>query len=102
MLEYIVDTVLYFEGDTHSSLRLVRTFKNRFGTVNELGVFVMTDRGLRGVANQSALFLSQHEQSVAGSCVLVTQEGSRSGWSRNGWRCYIGMRVSRVSIRTCF
>jgi DNA repair protein RadA/Sms len=77
VLEHIVDTVLYFEGDTHSSFRLVRAFKNRFGAVNELGVFAMTERGLRGVANPSALFLSQHEQSVAGSCVLVTQEGSR-------------------------
>jgi len=77
VLEHIVDTVLYFEGDTHSSFRLVRAFKNRFGAVNELGVFAMTDKGLKGVANPSALFLSQHDQTVPGSCVLVTQEGSR-------------------------
>ncbi len=77
VLEHIVDTVLYFEGDTHSSFRLIRAFKNRFGAVNELGVFAMTDRGLRGVSNPSALFLSQHAQEVAGSCVLVTQEGTR-------------------------
>ena len=77
VLEHIVDTVLYFEGDTHSSFRLVRAFKNRFGAVNELGVFAMTDKGLKGVANPSALFLSQHDQIVPGSCVLVTQEGSR-------------------------
>ncbi len=77
VLEHIVDTVLYFEGDTHSAFRLVRAFKNRFGAVNELGVFAMTERGLRGVSNPSALFLSQHEQTVPGSCVLVTQEGSR-------------------------
>ncbi len=77
VLEHIVDTVLYFEGDTHSAYRLVRAFKNRFGAVNELGVFAMTERGLRGVANPSALFLSQHEQNVPGSCVLITQEGSR-------------------------
>jgi DNA repair protein RadA/Sms len=77
VLEHIVDTVLYFEGDTHSSFRLVRAFKNRFGAVNELGVFAMTDKGLRGVSNPSALFLSQHDQNVPGSCVLVTQEGSR-------------------------
>ncbi|BBE09112.1 DNA repair protein RadA [Mycoavidus cysteinexigens] len=77
VLEHIVDTVLYFEGDTHSAYRLVRAFKNRFGAVNELGVFAMTERGLRGVANPSALFLSQHEHRVPGSCVLVTQEGSR-------------------------
>ncbi|PKO84039.1 MAG: DNA repair protein RadA [Betaproteobacteria bacterium HGW-Betaproteobacteria-11] len=77
VLEHIVDTVLYFEGDTHSSFRLVRAFKNRFGAVNELGVFAMTDKGLRGVSNPSALFLSQHAQAVSGSCVLVTQEGTR-------------------------
>jgi DNA repair protein RadA/Sms len=77
VLEHIVDTVLYFEGDTHSSFRLVRAFKNRYGAVNEIGVFAMTDRGLRGVANPSALFLSQHSAEVPGSCVLVTQEGTR-------------------------
>jgi len=77
VLEHIVDTVLYFEGDTHSSFRLVRAFKNRFGAVNELGVFAMTDRGLRGVSNPSALFLSQHDRQVAGACVMATQEGTR-------------------------
>ncbi len=77
VLEHIVDTVLYFEGDTHSSFRLVRAFKNRFGAVNELGVFAMTDKGLKGVNNPSALFLSQHGQEVPGSCVMVTQEGTR-------------------------
>lgn len=77
VLEHIVDTVLYFEGDTHSSFRLIRAFKNRFGAVNELGVFGMTDRGLKGVSNPSALFLSQHDQDVAGSCVMATQEGTR-------------------------
>jgi len=77
VVEHIVDTVLYFEGDTHQSFRLIRAFKNRFGAVNELGVFAMTDRGLRGVSNPSAIFLSQHAREVAGSCVLVTQEGTR-------------------------
>ncbi|MDQ5849127.1 MAG: DNA repair protein RadA [Pseudomonadota bacterium] len=77
VLEHIVDTVLYFEGDPHSSFRLVRAVKNRFGAVNELGVFAMTDKGLRGVNNPSALFLSTHEKAVAGSCVLVTIEGTR-------------------------
>jgi DNA repair protein RadA/Sms len=77
VLEHIVDTVLYFEGDTHSSFRLVRAIKNRFGAANELGVFAMTERGLKGVANPSALFLSQHAEAVAGSCVLATIEGSR-------------------------
>ena len=77
VLEHIVDTVLYFEGDTHSSFRLIRAFKNRFGAVNELGVFAMTEKGLKGVSNPSAMFLSQHSEPVAGSCVLVTQEGTR-------------------------
>ena len=77
VLEHIVDTVLYFEGDTHSGFRLVRAIKNRFGAANELGVFAMTERGLKGVANPSALFLSQHADPVAGSCVLATIEGSR-------------------------
>ena len=77
VLEHIVDTVLYFEGDSQSSYRLVRAFKNRFGAVNELGVFAMTDKGLRGVTNPSALFLSRHQQQVAGSCVMATQEGTR-------------------------
>jgi DNA repair protein RadA/Sms len=77
VLEHMVDAVLYFEGDTHSSFRLIRAIKNRFGAVNELGVFAMTERGLRGISNPSALFLSQHGTQVAGSCVMVTQEGSR-------------------------
>jgi DNA repair protein RadA/Sms len=77
VLEHIVDTVLYFEGDTHSSYRLVRAIKNRFGAVNEIGVFAMTERGLKGVANPSAIFLSTHGDPVAGSCVLVTLEGTR-------------------------
>ena len=77
VLEHIVDTVLYFEGDTHSSFRLVRAIKNRFGAVNEIGVFAMTEKGLKGVANPSAIFLSTHGDPVAGSCVLVTLEGTR-------------------------
>jgi DNA repair protein RadA/Sms len=77
VLEHMVDAVLYFEGDTHSSFRLIRAIKNRFGAINELGVFAMTERGLRGISNPSALFLSQHATQVAGSCVMVTQEGTR-------------------------
>jgi DNA repair protein RadA/Sms len=77
VLEHMVDTVLYFEGDTHSSFRLIRAFKNRYGAVHELGVFAMTEKGLKGVSNPSALFLSQHGSEVAGSCVMVTQEGTR-------------------------
>lgn len=77
VLEHIVDTVLYFEGDQNSSFRLIRAFKNRFGAVNELGVFAMTEKGLKEVSNPSALFLSHHEQQVAGSCITVTMEGTR-------------------------
>ena len=77
VLEHIVDTVLYFEGDTHSSFRLVRAIKNRFGAVNEIGVFAMTEKGLKGVSNPSAIFLSTHGSPVPGSCVLVTLEGTR-------------------------
>jgi DNA repair protein RadA/Sms len=77
VLEHIVDTVLYFEGDPNSAFRLVRAIKNRFGAVNELGVFAMTDKGLRAVSNPSALFLQRHEKDVPGSCVLATLEGTR-------------------------
>ncbi|MEE9330707.1 MAG: DNA repair protein RadA [Methylophilaceae bacterium] len=77
VLEHIVDTVLYFEGDQNSSFRLIRAFKNRFGAVNEIGVFAMTEKGLREVSNPSALFLSHHEAEVSGSCITVTMEGTR-------------------------
>ncbi len=77
VLEHIVDTVLYFEGDTHQSFRLIRAFKNRFGAVNELGVFAMTEKGLKGVPNPSAIFLSGHTGEAPGSCILVAQEGTR-------------------------
>src|SRR5712691_507592 len=77
VLEHIVDTVLYFEGDPGSSFRLVRAVKNRFGAVNELGVFAMTEKGLKGVSNPSRLFLSRHAKSVPGACVLATIEGTR-------------------------
>ncbi|MDR0250876.1 MAG: DNA repair protein RadA [Burkholderiales bacterium] len=77
VLEHIVDAVLYFEGDAHSSHRLIRAMKNRFGAANELGVFGMTEHGLKGVANPSALFLSRHTQPVPGTAVMATVEGSR-------------------------
>jgi DNA repair protein RadA/Sms len=77
VLEHMVDTVLYFEGDSGSQLRLIRAIKNRFGAVNELGVFAMTDKGLREVSNPSALFLSWHQHQASGSAVLVTREGTR-------------------------
>lgn len=77
VLEHMVDSVLYFEGDPGNRFRLVRAIKNRFGAVNELGVFAMTDRGLREVANPSAIFLSRNDREVPGSIVLVTREGTR-------------------------
>jgi len=77
VLEHIVDTVLYFEGDPSSSFRMIRAFKNRFGAVNELGVFAMTEKGLKEVTNPSALFLSHHNKQVNGSCISCIQEGSR-------------------------
>ncbi len=109
VLEHMVDSVLYFEGDTHSSFRLVRAIKNRFGAVNELGVFAMTDRGLRGVSNPSALFLAGHARQVAGTCVLATQEGSRpllveiqalvdSAHIPNPRRLSVGLESSRLAM----
>ena len=109
VLEHMVDTVLYFEGDTHSSFRLIRAFKNRYGAVNELGVFAMTERGLKGVSNPSALFLSQHESEVAGSCVMVTQEGTRpmlveiqalvdAAHAPNPRRLSVGLEQNRLAL----
>ncbi len=77
VLEHMVDTVLYFEGDTGSQFRMIRAIKNRFGAVNEIGVFVMTEAGLREVGNPSAMFISRHADDVPGSVVLATQEGTR-------------------------
>ncbi|MFN2333277.1 MAG: DNA repair protein RadA [Wenzhouxiangellaceae bacterium] len=77
VLEHMVDAVLYFESDSGSRFRLIRSVKNRFGAANELGVFAMTDTGLRPVSNPSAIFLSSDEEPSAGSCVLVTREGTR-------------------------
>ncbi len=77
VLEHMVDTVLYFEADRGSRFRVIRAAKNRFGAVNELGVFAMTDAGLREVANPSAIFLSRHEEAVPGSVIMVAREGSR-------------------------
>ena len=76
-LEHIVDTVLYFEGEKHHAHRVIRAVKNRFGAVSELGVFEMTGRGLRGVANPSELFLAERRAGAAGSAVLSCVEGSR-------------------------
>jgi len=77
VLEHMVDTVLYFEGDPGERYRMIRAIKNRFGAVNELGIFAMTDEGLKTVSNPSAIFLSRHEEPVPGSIITVTREGSR-------------------------
>ncbi|MDR1074826.1 MAG: DNA repair protein RadA [Xanthomonadaceae bacterium] len=77
VLEHMVDAVLYFEGESGSRLRVLRAFKNRFGAVNELGVFAMSDRGLKEVPNPSAIFLSGGSAQQPGSCVMVTREGTR-------------------------
>ena len=77
VLEHMVDTVLYFEGEQDSRFRVIRAIKNRFGAVNELGVFAMTDKGLKEINNPSALFLSRHEFSIPGSTIMATWEGTR-------------------------
>ena len=77
VLEHMVDTVLYFEGDSSSRFRVVRSIKNRYGAVNELGIFAMTDKGLREVTNPSAIFLSRYDDHVPGSAIMVTREGTR-------------------------
>ena len=77
VLEHMVDAVLYFEGESGSRFRLLRAFKNRFGAVNELGVFAMGDKGLKEVSNPSAIFLSGGSTRQPGSCVMVTREGTR-------------------------
>jgi len=77
VLEHIVDTVLYFEGDRGHSYRILRTMKNRFGSTNEIGIFEMSDAGLREVANPSELFLSERPQNVSGSTVVACLEGTR-------------------------
>ena len=77
VLEHMVDTVLYFEGDRGSRFRIIRAVKNRYGAINEIGVFAMTDKGLKEVNNPSAIFLSRHEQAIAGSLIMVTCEGTR-------------------------
>jgi DNA repair protein RadA/Sms len=109
VLEHLVDTVLYFEGDAHSAFRVVRAVKNRFGAVNEIGVFAMTEKGLRGVANPSALFLSRHDRGVAGSCVLATVEGTRPllveiqalvdpAHTPNARRLSVGLEANRLAM----
>ncbi len=109
VLEHMVDTVLYFENDAGSRYRVIRAVKNRFGAVNELGVFVMADTGLKEVKNPSAIFLSKHDGPVSGSAVTVTREGSRplllevqalvdDSHLANPRRVAVGMEQNRLSM----
>jgi DNA repair protein RadA/Sms len=77
VLEHMVDTVLYFEGENTRDYRILRSIKNRFGSTNEIGIFEMSDRGLKGVDNPSRLFLRSGEQDVAGSVITASLEGTR-------------------------
>ncbi len=77
VLEHLVDTVLYFEGDRNHGYRILRAVKNRFGSTNEIGVFEMTSAGLQQVLNPSEIFLSERQSGIAGSCVVCAVEGSR-------------------------
>ena len=109
ILEHMVDTVLYFEGDNSSRYRMIRAVKNRFGTVNELGVFAMTDKGLKQVTNPSAIFLTQQAFPVAGSITMVAWEGSRpllveiqalvaKSYLNSPRRMAIGLEYNRLSM----
>ncbi len=109
VLEHMVDTVLYFEGDTHTSFRLIRAFKNRFGAVNEIGVFAMTEKGLREVTNPSALFLSQHRADVAGllrhghagghaAAAGGAAGAGRRGARRRAARLTVGLEQNRLAM----
>ncbi|MBE9568343.1 MAG: DNA repair protein RadA [Proteobacteria bacterium] len=109
VLEHMVDTVLYFEGDPGERYRMIRAIKNRFGAVNELGIFAMTDEGLKTVSNPSAIFLSRHENPVPGSIITVTREGSRpllielqalvdESHSNNPRRVCLGLDPNRLNM----
>lgn len=109
VLEHMVDAVLYFEGESGSRFRVLRAFKNRFGAVNELGVFAMGDKGLREVPNPSAIFLSGNSTPQPGSCVMVTREGTRpllvevqalvdSSPLSNPRRVAVGMEGNRMAM----
>jgi DNA repair protein RadA/Sms len=109
ILEHMVDTVLYFESDAGSRFRLVRAVKNRFGAANEVGVFAMTEQGLKEVKNPSAIFLSQHAQPVSGSAVMVAREGSRpmlievqaltdEAQGMNPRRVAVGLEANRLAL----
>ncbi len=109
VLEHMVDTVLYFEGEQDNRHRIIRAIKNRFGAVNELGIFAMTDKGLREISHPSALFLSRHEQIVSGSIITATKEGSRpllvedqalvdKSHLANPRRLSVGLETQRLSM----
>jgi DNA repair protein RadA/Sms len=109
ILEHMVDAVLYFESDSGSRYRIIRGIKNRFGTVNEIGVFAMTGSGLKQVSNPSAIFLSGHKQETPGSIVTVTREGTRpmlleiqalvdESHLANPRRVAIGMEQNRLTM----
>ena len=109
VLEHMVDTVLYFEGDSGERYRMIRAVKNRFGAVNELGVFAMTDSGLKPVNNPSAIFLSRHDEPVPGSIITVIREGSRpllievqalvdESHSSNPRRICLGLDANRLNM----
>ncbi len=109
VLEHMVDTVLYFEGDPGSRYRVIRAVKNRFGAVNELGVFAMDESGLKVVKNPSAIFLSRHPEPVSGSVIMVTREGTRpmlveaqalvdTSHSNSARRVSLGLEQNRLSM----
>ena len=109
VLEHMVDTVLYFEGEQDSRYRMIRAVKNRFGAVNELGIFAMTDKGLREVNHPSALFLSRAAKPIAGSIITATKEGSRpllvevqalvdQSHMANPRRLSVGLETQRLSM----
>lgn len=109
VLEHMVDTVLYFESDAGSRLRLIRAVKNRFGAANEIGVFAMTGEGLREVPNPSAIFISRQTVDVAGSVVMVAREGTRpllievqalvdDGQSGHARRLSVGLEQNRLAL----
>lgn len=109
VLEHMVDTVLYFEGEPGSRWRIVRAVKNRFGAINEIGVFAMTEKGLREVRNPSAILLSRHDRDVPGSVVMATREGTRpllvelqalvdKSYLSNARRITVGVEQHRLSM----
>ena len=109
VLEHMVDTVLYFEGDSNSRYRIIRSVKNRYGAVNELGIFAMTDKGLREIGNPSAIFLTSRDKQARGTAILVTREGSRPllvevqalvdpSHSHQPRRVTVGLDLNRLSM----